>query len=75
MPIAAATTDGGARRARRPSGSVTVAATDPSEITRVSQTASEEHGGRDIVANGASTLNTPAATATPLPPWNRSHTG
>jgi hypothetical protein len=27
------------------------------------------------VASGASRLNTPAATATPLPPWNRNQTG
>ncbi len=27
------------------------------------------------VAPGESTVNTPAATATPLPPWNRSQTG
>ena len=35
----------------------------------------EEQTAAIAVATGASTLNTPAATATPLPPWNRSQTG
>jgi hypothetical protein len=54
---------------------VTVAATDPSEITREVHTTRRNTLAAATVANGASTLNTPAATATPLPPWKRSHTG
>ena len=63
------------RRPARPTAASRVAATDPSEMTRVSQTVSRTPPAPRRVAIGASTANTPAATATPLPPWNRSHTG
>ena len=48
MPIAAATTGAGAPAEQATDGSVTVATTDPSEITRESQTTSRNtDGGRD----------------------------
>src|SRR4051794_7498695 len=74
-PPAAATTGTGAPVTPPADGSVPVAASDPSEINRDSQTFEKKTAVATIVAAGASTANTPAATATPLPPWNRSHTG
>ena len=54
---------------------VAVAAIEPSETYRVSQTVQAKSTAATAVAWGVSRPKTPAATATPFPPWNRSHTG
>ena len=73
---AATTTGAGAPASHATDGSATVAATEPSEIDRDEP---DRRAGtrrrRRRVATGASTAKTPAATATPLPPWKRSQTG
>src|SRR5204862_6712934 len=68
LPTAAATTDPGAPESSAADGSVTVAARDPSEMTRDVQTTIRNTAAAAIVATGARIANTPAATATPFPP-------
>ena len=72
---AAATTARGAPVHHATGGRASVAAIDPSDTYRVIQTVRRNSPAATAVANGERTLKTPAATATPLPPWNRSQTG
>ena len=74
-PAAASTTAIGSPVIHAAGGSATVAAIEPSETYRVNQTMTRKSPAAMAVAIGVSTAKTPAATATPFPPWNRSHTG
>ena len=56
-------------------GSATDASTDPTEMYLVSQAVTRKTASAGGTASGASTVKTPQAVATPLPPRNRSHTG
>src|SRR3990170_5639649 len=66
-PVAAAanTTARGAPASHAAGGRARVAATEPSDTYRVIQTVTRNSDAAIAVAPGASTLNTPAATATP----------
>src|SRR6185312_2104537 len=67
-PIDAAMTCDGAPDSHAIGGSASVAATEPNDTSLVSHTPITNTVIAASVASGASTLNTPAATATPLPP-------
>ena len=68
VPEAAPTTAPGAPVNQATGGSASVAATDPSEMYRVADTITRKNIRAIAVAIGVSIANTPAATATPLPP-------
>src|SRR5437763_888540 len=75
VQAAAATTVRGAPDSQATGGSASVAAIEPSETYRVAHTVTTNNTAATPVASGVRTQNTPAATATPLPPWKRSQTG
>ena len=73
--MAASTAGAGLPSAYASGGSAIDATTDPSEMYFVSQTTTAKIASAGGIASGVSTVKTPQAVATPLPPRNRSQTG